>query len=189
MAIELLSAGAVEGELRRKVKVPTMKHDGGGLYLQVARSGSVSWIFRFKSPVTGSMRDMGLGSAHKLGLKAARLEAKRLREAVHAGHDPIVDRDNLKAKAGSAATFRQRFAFMMEQQNRYGWQRMLEIHAMPAIGDKLITAITTDDIIAIIGRLLKEKKFETARKLQQRLQAVIKSATNSIDTDNVRHGW
>jgi integrase len=182
MAIELLSAGKVDAEIKRKVKTEKMLHDGGGLYLQVARSGSVSWILRFKSPVTSKMRDMGLGAAHKLPLAKAREAAKRLREAVHAGRDPIVERDNAKAKAGSAATFRQRFDFMMEQHERPGWRRLLELHAFPAIGDKLISAIGTDDIIGIIGALLKKKQFETARKVQQRIQAVMKSATNSIDT-------
>lgn len=34
--------------------------DGGGLRLDVDRNGNGSWIFRFKSPVTGKERFMGL---------------------------------------------------------------------------------------------------------------------------------
>ena len=30
-----------------------------GLYLQVARSGTKSWIFRYKSPVTAKQREIG----------------------------------------------------------------------------------------------------------------------------------
>jgi len=178
-AIHKLSAGAVEGEIRRKIKTPKLINDGGGLYLQVARSGSVSWILRYRSPVTGKKRDMGLGSAHKLPMKRAREEAKRLGEMVHAGLDPIVERD----KAGkNAVTFRQRFEYMDKLQPRFGWREMLDIHAMPVLGDKRIDAITTEDVVGIIAGLTNAGKHETARKLQQRIQAVIRSAKNSIDT-------
>lgn len=44
----------------------------GGLYLQVTSSGSKSWIFRFRSPFTHKLRDMGLGSLHAVGLPLPR---------------------------------------------------------------------------------------------------------------------
>ena len=72
----------VDIEIKRKTKEPMMLHDGSGLYLQRARSGSVSWIFRFRSPVTGKSRDMGLGAARKTTLAEVRVEADRLRTLV-----------------------------------------------------------------------------------------------------------
>ena len=33
-----------------------------GLYLQVSGTGTKSWIFRYKSPVTSRQREMGIGS-------------------------------------------------------------------------------------------------------------------------------
>jgi integrase len=180
MPIELLSASRVETEMNRKVKKPAMWHDGGGLYLQVAKSGSVSWIFRFKSPVSGKSRDMGLGAAHKLGLGAARKEAKRLREMVH--HDKLDPIDE-RAKAGkSGVTFRGHFEYMDGHEPRYGWRDMLTIHAFPVFGDRRAADITKEDVIGIISKLQKSGRFETARKLQQRIQAVLKSATGNRDT-------
>jgi hypothetical protein len=46
------------------VKIANVKQrglyaDGGGLYLQVSRNGSRSWIYRFKQ--NGRARDMGVG--------------------------------------------------------------------------------------------------------------------------------
>jgi len=42
-----------ECEVRRKLG------DGDGLWLDVDKSGNASWLFRFKSPVTGKERIMG----------------------------------------------------------------------------------------------------------------------------------
>ena len=42
--------------------------DGGGLYLQATEFGSKTWIFRYLSPITGKLRDMGLGSILSVGL-------------------------------------------------------------------------------------------------------------------------
>ena len=50
--------------------------DGGGLWLQISTAGTKSWIFRFKSPVTGKAREMGLGSLDTFSLAEARNRAK-----------------------------------------------------------------------------------------------------------------
>ena len=42
-----------------KTSKPGYYGDGGGLWLQIAKSGSKSWIFRFK--MSGKQREMGLG--------------------------------------------------------------------------------------------------------------------------------
>jgi hypothetical protein len=52
-----------------KTSKPGYYGDGGGLWLQVARSGSKSWIFRFK--IAGRQRQMGLGGLHTVDLAKA----------------------------------------------------------------------------------------------------------------------
>jgi hypothetical protein len=47
-----------------------MHGDGGGVYLQVAKGKSKSWILRFK--VGGKTRHLGLGPVHTVGLAEAR---------------------------------------------------------------------------------------------------------------------
>jgi integrase len=174
-----LSAGKVEAEIKRKIKKPAMFHDGGGLWLRVARSGSVSWIFRYRNPTTGKTRDMGLGVAHMVGLAEAREKANVQRKLVYDGKDPIIEREKA-SKSGQ--TFRQHFDVMEKRGPHRGWRAMLNIHAMPVIGDRQIADISTDDIADIISGLLDVGKHETARKLQQRIQAVMRSAKGSIDT-------
>jgi hypothetical protein len=46
--------------------------DGGGLRLDVDRSGNKSWVFRFTSPITGRERWMGLGPLRDVTLAQAR---------------------------------------------------------------------------------------------------------------------
>ena len=65
-----LSARSVQVEKR-----PGYHRYGPGLYLQVASGGTKAWIFRFKSPVTGKQREMGLGSLAILSLAKARERA------------------------------------------------------------------------------------------------------------------
>ena len=47
-----------------RAKEPGMYADGGGLYLQVSRSGTKSWIFPYA--INGREREMGLGPLHTI---------------------------------------------------------------------------------------------------------------------------
>ena len=60
-----------------KITKPGYYGDGGNLWLQVSKSGSKSWIFRFT--LRGNQREMGLGAAHTLGLGEARIKAREYR--------------------------------------------------------------------------------------------------------------
>ena len=52
---------------------PGLYGDGGGLYLQVAKSGTKSWIYRFS--LHRRAREMGLGPLHIVTLAEAREKA------------------------------------------------------------------------------------------------------------------
>ena len=67
-----------------------------GLYLQVAGSGTKSWLFRYKSPVTAKQREMGLGSLNLVSLSAARDIAVECRRQVLSGLDPLEERGRVK---------------------------------------------------------------------------------------------
>ncbi|MGP1678890.1 MAG: Arm DNA-binding domain-containing protein, partial [Burkholderiales bacterium] len=58
-------------------KTPGYYCDGGGLYLQIAKGGSKSWIFRYT--LKGKTREMGLGSLNAVTLAQARDKARELR--------------------------------------------------------------------------------------------------------------
>src|SRR5262245_48491611 len=71
--------------------------DGAGLYLQIARGGSKSWLYRFK--IDGRSRDMGLGPLNSVSLARAREIATEYRQQRLAGLDPIEVRKAARADA------------------------------------------------------------------------------------------
>lgn len=86
----------------RKTSKPGKHHDGGGLYLIVTPSRTAkgqinkSWMFRFRG------REKGLGSLKTVSLAEAREAARKARQQVLQGDDPI--------DAGKAAKAAQRVA-------------------------------------------------------------------------------
>ena len=84
MAINRLSATKAA-----KVKKRGRYSDGGGLWLQISRWGTRSWIFQFSSPQSGRIRQMGLGSFRTISLAEAREKALQARKQVLDGQDPI----------------------------------------------------------------------------------------------------
>jgi integrase len=80
---------------------PRAYHDGKGLYLIVGTGSQRSWLFKYR--INGKSREMGLGSAHKVGLSVARDAHKLAVEMVGKGIDPKATRDEVKAEAKAAA--------------------------------------------------------------------------------------
>ena len=66
---------------------PGQYPDGGGLYFQISRSGSRSWIFKFT--LSGRTREMGVGPLSVVSLAEARVEAARCRTLLKDKIDPI----------------------------------------------------------------------------------------------------
>src|SRR5690606_8238963 len=83
---------------------PGLYGDGGGLWLQVAKSTAKratdsdvtkSWLFRYM--LSGKARYMGLGDLNTFGLSEARERARRARQLLADGIDPIEARRARKA--------------------------------------------------------------------------------------------
>src|ERR1700737_2295071 len=94
-----------EARLSRPGRYP----DGGGLYFQVSKWRTRSWLFRFERD--GRERQMGLGPVHIVTLADARERAKAARRLLLDGHDPIEVRDSERTarriEAAKAMTFEQ----------------------------------------------------------------------------------
>src|SRR6478736_1208399 len=79
---------------------PGLYGDGGGLYLQISKWGTKSWVFRFM--IAGRARAMGLGDLETFGLKEARERARAARQLAADGVDPIEIRRERKAATRAA---------------------------------------------------------------------------------------
>lgn len=174
-----------KGLSARKVettKEPGLHADGGGLYLQVGRSGAKSWIFRYS--FGGKRRDMGLGSLSAVSLAEARQKAQEAREGIAAGIDPIDSRKHVAAPLAvpekPATTFRDVAEAYMEAhapgwrnaKHAAQWASSLKGYAYPAFGDKAIDQIDTPDVMAALSPIWATKT-ETAYRLRGRIETVL----------------
>src|SRR5262245_29794662 len=95
-------------ELRVRRANKGWHNDGGGLYLRVEDKDRRWWVFRYGAQ---GRRYCGLGPAHTLSLSAAREEARKCRELILQGTDPIAAgrarRAAVKVAEASARTFEQ----------------------------------------------------------------------------------
>ena len=100
--------------------------DNNGLYLQITEDGVRSWVFRYE--LNKQRRWMGLGPLHTVDLNEARERARKARQQLLDGIDPIAARKaDLAAKALEAAkalTFEKDEA--MNAMNDPHWQNFIE---------------------------------------------------------------
>lgn len=178
-----LSALKVTKETR-----PGYYGDGGGLWLQVSKSGTKSWVFRFKSPVTGKAREMGMGSINTYSLSEARSRATDVRKILDAGRDPIADRDaerqKIKLATAMAMTFEECADAYIEV-HRAGWknpkhakqwENTLATYASPVIGSLSVASVDMPLVLKILEPIWTTKN-ETASRLRGRIEAVLDWAT------------
>jgi len=176
------------------IEVKRLDHPGGerkfiaavggvpGLCLQILPSGSKSWILR--AVVGDKRRDIGLGSYREVTLSMARDRAREARDMIWRGIDPIEHRKSVRA--AMIASQKRGLLFkdavekyaaakldeLVDDKQRTRWRGMLTAHALPHIGDMLVSDITVQDIQRTLAPIWSEKT-ETARKLRARIEAVL----------------
>jgi integrase len=154
-----------------------------GLYLQVAKGGTKSWLFRFKSPVTSKQREMGLGPLSVVPLAQAREYAIECRKLLLAGVDPIEERNRNKRaqllQQARTITFQdaaEQFITSKKPEwknEKHGqqWSNTLSTYAYPVFGDLSISQLDTDLVLKAIEPIWVSKA-ETASRVRQRIETV-----------------
>ena len=180
MPIHKLTALAVERARKEK-----RYNDGGGLYLAV-NGGSKSWLFRFKRQ--GQTRYVGLGPLHTVPIDRAREEAKKLRQLIHDGRDPLQARSQERAAAALEAAKTMTFGECVDayiEAHRAEWRSPKHIHqwesslarfAKPVLGKLPVAAIDTGLVMRAVEPIWITKP-ETAGRLRQRIESVLDWAT------------
>ncbi|GJL74549.1 integrase arm-type DNA-binding domain-containing protein [Nitrosomonas sp.] len=160
--------------------------DGGGLWLQISKWQTKSWVFRFT--IDGKRREMGMGSCNDISLADARVLAETFRTLVRSGIDPIEAR-----KAEHAAKRAERlnivtFSFCAEKYidaYRHGWKNAkhaqqwtntLTQYAYPSIGEMPVKNVDTALVLRILEPIWTVKT-ETASRLRARLENILDWAT------------
>jgi integrase len=184
MAIEKLSAQRCNRFINdcKKQKKTKILNDGGGLYIRATAGGTASWIFRFEK--AGKTREMGLGSLDTYGLDEARERARKCRQMLDEGRDPIAERGTERA---AQATARQPVAkpfrwcaeqFILSREAGWtnpkfakDWRNSLARYAFPVIGDMAMSAITTEHVLQVLQPQWLERT-ETLLRVRNRIEQI-----------------
>uniref|UniRef100_UPI003F6A1668 tyrosine-type recombinase/integrase n=1 Tax=Lentibacter sp. TaxID=2024994 RepID=UPI003F6A1668 len=155
-----------------------------GLYLQVTKSGTKSWLFRYKSPLTAKQREMGLGPLSLVSLAAARELTIECRRQLLSGLDPLEERKQVKraqqlAQAKSI-TFQEAAEKCIESKkpewknakHAQQWSNTLTTYAYPIFGDIAVADVDTDLVLKAIEPIWISKA-ETASRVRQRIETVL----------------
>ena len=180
-SLNQLSAPAVSTK-----KVPGKYHDGGGLYLQVSPRVTKSWLFRFER--NSHEHWIGLGPYPDVSLATARTEARKCRDSLREGLDPLAER-NRKRMANRLAerysvTFSECAAAYIDahaiswrnEKHVDQWRTTLKTYVEPTIGKLDVTDINTALVLKVLEPIW-ETKTETATRIRQRIESVLDWAT------------
>jgi len=154
---------------------PGRHSDGGGLYLNIKKSGAKSWVFIYKRK--GKTNERGLGGINAVSLSRARELAATCRQAVADGFDP---RDVLNPKAGK--TFLEAATSLMDKKgikklspkSVYQWERSL-LELMEPLHKEPIADITTVDVVRVLAPIWNTTP-ETGRRTRARVEGVFSYA-------------
>jgi integrase len=165
-----------------RLKDPGRYSDGQGLYLQIVNASNRSWVFRYER--AGRERFMGLGPVHTLDLQEARAKARKARQLLLEGIDPIDARtDERRARVEAAKkrlTFREAAqAYNDAHERKWGNARhraqflsSLRAYAFPVLGDMAVAAIDTPAVLRAIEPHWPSKT-ETMARVRGRIESVL----------------
>ncbi len=165
---------------------PGYHADGGGLYLQVSRTMTKSWLFCFT--LRGRPREMGLGELALVPLAEARQRALDCRRMLRDGVDPIEAR-RLERKAALLAEARtvtlEGCALAYIEAHRLGWRNAkhaeqwrstLQTYVFPTLGALPVQDVDTALVMRVVEPIW-QTKTETASRVRGRLEAILDWAT------------
>jgi integrase len=177
--------------------------DGNGLYLQVTPTGARSWLLRYERG--GRERAMGLGPVDTFTLDEARERARKARQLLKDGIDPLDARNEERARQVAeralAAAANVSFKECAEQYYKFHsrkWNNAkhaaqflstMKMYAYPALGRLPVAAIDKALVLKAIEPIWYTKT-ETASRVRGRIEAVLDFAkTRSYRTGDNPAAW
>ncbi|VWB81322.1 phage integrase [Burkholderia lata] len=169
-----------------RLKESGLYADGGGLYLQITKTGVKSWLFRYMRE--GKARGMGLGPLRTVGLADARAKALDCRRQLLDGNDPLDKKKEQRVQqqiaAAKAITF-EACATKFIEAHRASWKNAkhadqwtntLTTYAYPVFESLPVSAIDTTLVMKVLEPIWTTKS-ETAGRLRGRIESVLDWAT------------
>ena len=152
-------------------------HGGYGLTLLVRprADGGVrrSWSQRIR--IGGRVTNIGLGSYPVVSLAEARRKAFKNRRAVEQGVDPRGVGVPTFAEAAEKVIQLHREGWKPGASTEGQWRSSIRAYALPVIGQKPISEVTSADVLRVLAPIWAEKPA-VARQLHQRIAAIMRWA-------------
>jgi integrase len=164
-----------------KINKPGRYAVGHGAYLQIAKGGTRSWLFRYR--VSDKQHHMGLGSCEYVSLQEARQKAWEAQRQRLNGVDPLEAKRGARA-ARMPSTTTKTFAEAAREYLKAHeagwrgngslrqWQHCLKKHILPALGRKPVNSISTADVHAMLSPIWTTIP-ETARRARNRIELIL----------------
>jgi integrase len=161
---------------------PGRYSDGDGLYLEIASAKNRCWLFRYER--NGRERWMGIGPLKTFNLNEARERAKKARQLLKDGIDPLearaAARDAKRKEEAENVTFKEaaeKYISLHESgwrnlKHRQQWRNTLKDFAYPALGPRPVKAIDTAVINAALASIWTRTP-ETASRTKLRIERVV----------------
>ena len=156
--------------------------DGGGLQLRVLPSGTKSWQFKFKNPVSGKFNRMPLGLYPALSLANARIRALECQEQLVQGINPKDQEqsekkaEKLKAENTLIVAAQHWFEIKKTKVTAAHAQRVwrtLEIYIFPKMGNLPLEAINRRNTYDLIRPIEIDGKHSTVKRICQSLVQIM----------------
>jgi len=164
---------------------PGYHYDGGGLVLQVTKSGNQSWLFRYD--FQGKRREMGLGPLHTVSLAEAREIARQHRQKLLDGTDPLEAKRKAQQEKQLANAAALTFAQCCEQyitSHESGWKNVKHAGQWRStlttyckdFNDQPVASVGQAEVLKCLEAIWTDKQ-ETATRLRGRIESVLDWAT------------
>jgi len=147
-----------------------------GLMLNIKPTGSKSWVLR---TTVGSRRsDIGLGGFPDVTLAMAIEAARKVKDGIKDGVDPVAERKAKQAKIDwtfkkcALAYIEGHKAGWKNDKHCQQWQNTLETYVYPVFGDKHVKDVALSDVIDAIEPNWTTKN-ETMVRVRNRIEMVI----------------
>ena len=154
-----LSDTKIEGKIKQAQKAALeglgkaiLLGDGGGLTLQITKTGSASWLQRYMRQ--GKPNAVGLGPYPAVSLKMARGKAEICRTQLAEGKDPLTEKRATETVAHIAEAKEKTFdecakeyiadhrAEWKNAKHAQQWENTISTYATPVIGKRAISGVT-----------------------------------------------
>jgi integrase len=156
----------------QRLKTPTKleRHlDSDGLYLEVTKSGSKNWRYRYKNH-TGSWTMKALGSYPKTSLEKAR--------ALRDDLEMVIEYKCISFRETASEWLV--YKGYTSYKNKHLIHRRIESYLLPKLGNMTIANIKPKDILPILKQIEAKGHLELARRVQNILSQIFKYGVQNL---------